>query len=48
MSKRFYRVDSQHDLLAHMDRGEGAMEENRWTLEIAWECANKGQMVHLF
>lgn len=42
MSKRFYRVESQQDLMAYMDRGEMAQQENRWTLEIAWECANKG------
>jgi glycogen(starch) synthase len=41
-SRRFYRVDSQHDLLAYLDKGESALNENRWTLEIAWEAANKG------
>ena len=37
-ARRFYRVDSQHDLTAHMDRGESAIMENRWCLEIAWEA----------
>lgn len=26
-----------------MDRGMQAEEENRWTFEIAWEAANKGE-----
>ncbi|ODM95584.1 Glycogen [starch] synthase [Orchesella cincta] len=41
MSRRFYRVESQQDLMAYMDRGDSALRENRWTLEIAWEAANK-------
>lgn len=41
-TRRFYRVDSQHDLLAYLDHGETAVQEHRWTLEIAWEAANKG------
>jgi len=46
-SRRFYRVDSQHDLLAYLDRGESAIQEHRWTLEIAWEAANKGPEKYL-
>lgn len=45
-SRRFYRVESQYDLLAYMDRGETAMHENRWVLEVAWEAANKGKGIH--
>ncbi|XP_071441109.1 glycogen [starch] synthase [Hetaerina americana] len=41
MSRRFYRVDSAHDLIAFLDKGELASCENRWTFEIAWEAANK-------
>lgn len=41
-SRRFYRVDSGHDLLDFMDRGHCAQHENRWTFEVAWEAANKG------
>ncbi len=47
-SRRFYRVESQHDLLAHMDKGEMAYSENRWTLEIAQEAANKGTLPQQF
>lgn len=42
-SRRFYRVESMNNLLAWMDRGMTAEEENRWTFEIAWEAANKGK-----
>lgn len=42
MSRRFYRADSCSNLLSMMDRGLMAQEENRWTFEIAWEAANKG------
>lgn len=41
-SRRFYRIDSAHDLSAVMDRGLSAAQNNRWTFEIAWEVANKG------
>ncbi|XP_065220843.1 glycogen [starch] synthase [Planococcus citri] len=40
-SKRFYRVDSNYDLLRFLDRGEVAAYQNRWTFEVAWEVANK-------
>ncbi|KAJ8706381.1 hypothetical protein PYW08_011007 [Mythimna loreyi] len=40
-SKRFYRAESTHDLLAYMDKGHAASNENRWTFETAWEVANK-------
>ncbi|KAJ8953719.1 hypothetical protein NQ314_007329 [Rhamnusium bicolor] len=40
-SRRFYRAESYSNLLACMDRGMTAEEENRWTFEIAWEAANK-------
>ncbi|KPJ19685.1 Putative glycogen [starch] synthase [Papilio machaon] len=40
-SRRFYRAESTHDLLSFMDRGQAALEENRWTFETAWEAANK-------
>ncbi|XP_073989606.1 glycogen [starch] synthase isoform X2 [Rhodnius prolixus] len=40
-SRRFYRIDSAHDLSAVMDRGLSAAQNNRWTFEIAWEVANK-------
>uniref|UniRef100_A0A7R9K086 Glycogen [starch] synthase n=1 Tax=Timema genevievae TaxID=629358 RepID=A0A7R9K086_TIMGE len=40
-SRRFYRVESQHDLLSHMDKGQLASLENRWSFEAAWEVANK-------
>ena len=39
--RRFYRMESQHDLTSYMDRGESAVMENRWCLEVAWEAANK-------
>ncbi|CAG9136099.1 unnamed protein product [Plutella xylostella] len=40
-SRRFYRAESSHDLSSYMDRGQAATNENRWTLESAWEVANK-------
>lgn len=40
-SRRFYRVESQNELLAYMDKGELASCQNRWTFEAAWEVANK-------
>ncbi|KDR15979.1 glycogen [starch] synthase [Zootermopsis nevadensis] len=40
-SRRFYRMESQNELLAFMDRGEMASCQNRWTFEAAWEVANK-------
>nr|WIM01506.1 glycogen synthase [Limnephilus lunatus] len=40
-NKRFYRVDSSHELRAYLDRGQAANQENRWTFEVAWEAANK-------
>lgn len=39
--RRFYRADSVYDFLSIMDRGQAAMDENRWTFEAAWEVANK-------
>lgn len=42
-ARRFYRVDSAHDL-QFIDQGESAAAENRWTFEIAWEVANKGRI----
>lgn len=49
-SKRFYRVDSNYDLLRFLDRGEVAAYQNRWTFEVAWEVANKGMEIfnHMF
>lgn len=43
-ARRFYRVDSSRDL-QYLDAGESASAENRWTFEIAWEVANKGEMI---
>ncbi|KAF7284702.1 glycogen [starch] synthase [Rhynchophorus ferrugineus] len=40
-SRRFYRGESYSNLLACMDRGMTAEEQNRWTFEVAWEAANK-------
>ncbi|XP_057331627.1 glycogen [starch] synthase [Microplitis mediator] len=40
-SRRFYRMDSLHDLSVYMDRGHNAEQENRWSFEVAWEVANK-------
>ncbi|XP_050302005.1 glycogen [starch] synthase [Anthonomus grandis grandis] len=40
-SRRFYRGESTSNLLAFMDRGMTAEEQNRWTFEVAWEAANK-------
>ncbi|CAH0549333.1 unnamed protein product [Brassicogethes aeneus] len=40
-SKRFYRGESYSNLLACLDKGQLAEEQNRWTFEIAWEAANK-------
>ncbi|XP_063545628.1 glycogen [starch] synthase [Cydia strobilella] len=40
-SRRFYRAESTHDLLAYLDKGQAASDENRWTFETAWEAANK-------
>lgn len=42
-ARRFYRVDSAHDL-QFLHSGESASAENRWTFEIAWEVANKGMV----
>lgn len=42
-SRRFYRGESYSNLLALMDKGQQAEEENRWTFEVAWEAANKGE-----
>lgn len=39
-ARRFYRIDSAHDL-QFLDSGEAVSTENRWTFEIAWEVANK-------
>lgn len=44
-ARRFYRVDSAHDL-QFIDQGESATAENRWTFEIAWEVANKGKITN--
>jgi len=44
-ARRFYRVESSKDL-QYLDAGESASAENRWTFEIAWEVANKGEMIH--
>jgi hypothetical protein len=44
-SRRFYRMESQNELLAFMDRGEMASCQNRWTFESAWEVANKGERI---
>ena len=41
MSRRISRVESGSDLLQFLDRGNTAVEENRYTFEIAWEVANK-------
>lgn len=41
MSRRFSRAESSSDLLAFLDRGHSANNENRWTFEVAWEVANK-------
>jgi glycogen(starch) synthase len=46
MSRRFYRVESAQDLLAFLDKGEGASSENRWCFETAWEAANKGTVYY--
>lgn len=40
-ARRFYRVDSAHDL-RFQDGVETALAENLWTFEVAWEVANKG------
>lgn len=42
-SRRFYRGESYSNLIACMDRGITAEEQNRWTFEVAWEAANKGK-----
>lgn len=42
--RRFYRADSVYDFAAVMDKGQAAMDENRWTFESAWEVANKGKL----
>lgn len=44
-SRRFYRMESQNELLAFMDKGEMASIQNRWTFEAAWEVANKGEKI---
>lgn len=44
MSRKFFRVESGHDLFGGLDRGIIAAEGNRWTFEIAWEVANKGNI----
>ena len=45
MSRRYSRVESGSDLLAFLDRGHSANTENRWTFEVAWEVANKGEEI---
>jgi len=40
-NRRFYRVDSGHDLCGVLDRGLSAAQYNRWVFEAAWEVANK-------
>ncbi|CAG9861623.1 unnamed protein product [Phyllotreta striolata] len=40
-SRRFYRIESTSNLIAHLDKGLTAEQENRWCFEIAWEAANK-------
>lgn len=46
-SKRFYRVDSNYDFTAFMDRGQTAAYENRWVFETAWEVCNKGLFLEI-
>lgn len=46
-SKRFYRVDSNYDFTAFMDRGQTAAYENRWVFETAWEVCNKGLFLNV-
>ena len=46
ISRKFFRVESGHDLLAGLDRGVSAAEGNRWAFEVAWEVANKGNQSH--
>lgn len=46
-SKRFYRVDSNYDFTAFMDRGQTAAYENRWVFETAWEVCNKGLLKYI-
>lgn len=47
-NRRFYRAESMSNLLACMDRGLQAEEENRWTIEVAWEVANKGILIYKY
>ena len=44
-SRRFYRVESEASLVMLMDRGLSAAQQNRWIFEIAWEVANKGNLL---
>lgn len=41
-SRRFYRMESNTNLVGLLDRGLAAEQENRWCFEVAWEAANKG------
>ena len=45
-NKRFYRLDSHQDF----SNGEGVKNcinrhENQWNFEVAWEAANKGEII---
>lgn len=44
MMRRFSRADSGADLTSFLDGGHSANRENRWTFEVAWEAANKGEL----
>lgn len=46
-NRRFYRAESMSNLMACMDKGMQAEEDNRWTIEVAWEAANKGKYTPL-
>lgn len=46
MNRKFFRVDSSHDLSA-LDRGARAADSNKWFFEVAWEVANKGKVTEI-
>ncbi|KAJ8681842.1 hypothetical protein QAD02_017634 [Eretmocerus hayati] len=40
-SRRFYRLNSQQELLDYMELSDSMHYDNRWSFEVAWEAANK-------
>ncbi|XP_023246627.1 glycogen [starch] synthase-like [Copidosoma floridanum] len=41
LNRRFYRLNSNQELLNEEDTGVDYQNESRWCFEVAWEAANK-------